>query len=102
MLIRFCVSSATDAATYGESYDYNSLLHGSNYLFAVNRTEKTITARNGRFSLFKVRKALKMESKEKQIKLIVLFTNCPELVKTQTRTCLWANEMDSVKPIFAV
>lgn len=51
-ILSFCpfeiIPSGSDAATYGESYDYNSLLHGSNYLFTIDRTQKTITARNGR------------------------------------------------------
>lgn len=47
-LIKFSkISSGTDAATYNEPYDYDSLMHGSNTLFTTNSSLMTITARNG-------------------------------------------------------
>jgi len=39
--------SETDVFTYGETYDYYSLLHGSNYLFAMNSSQLTIIAKDG-------------------------------------------------------
>jgi hypothetical protein len=39
--------SGTDAAMYNESYDYDSLMHGSNTLFTINSSLVTLTARNG-------------------------------------------------------
>ncbi|XP_032777606.2 hatching enzyme 1.2 [Daphnia magna] len=38
--------NGTDAATYNEPYDYDSLMHGSNTLFTTNSSLMTITARN--------------------------------------------------------
>ncbi|XP_046446694.1 hatching enzyme 1.2-like [Daphnia pulex] len=38
--------NGTDAAMYNESYDYDSLMHGSNTLFTINSSLVTLTARN--------------------------------------------------------
>nr|CAH0110898.1 unnamed protein product [Daphnia galeata] len=38
--------NGSDAATYNESYDFDSLMHGSNTLFAINSSLVTLTARN--------------------------------------------------------